>query len=71
MFPSVGDVVQVYSGKFGRAIIFTETKREANELGLNDAVKVETQVMHGDIEQKQREITLKVWCYYDAERDSN
>lgn len=57
----IGDVVQVYSGKFGRAIIFTETKRDANELGLNDAVKVETQVLHGDIEQKQREITLKAF----------
>lgn len=57
----IGDVVQVYSGRFGRAIIFTETKREANELALNDAVKVETQVLHGDIEQKQREITLKAF----------
>lgn len=41
-------------------MVFTETKKEANELGLSDALKVETQVLHGDIEQRQREITLKV-----------
>nr|XP_039269918.1 nucleolar RNA helicase 2-like isoform X1 [Styela clava] len=57
----IGDVVQVYSGRFGRAIVFTETKRDANELALNDSVKVESQVLHGDIEQRQREITLKAF----------
>eukprot|EP01135_Chromosphaera_perkinsii_P012096 Nk52_evm34s2579 gene=Nk52_evmTU34s2579 len=51
------DVVKVYSGGHGRTIIFTETKREANELTI-DAFNNECQVLHGDIPQKQRETTI-------------
>uniref|UniRef100_A0A8C2SDY4 RNA helicase n=1 Tax=Capra hircus TaxID=9925 RepID=A0A8C2SDY4_CAPHI len=50
----IGDVIRVYSGFQGRTIIFCETKKEAQELSQNDA-----QSLHGDIPQKQREITLK------------
>ena len=39
-------------------MIFTSTKKEANELALNSVLKQETQVLHGDINQTQREITL-------------
>lgn len=47
-------------GSAGRAIIFTETKNEANELALGDELGKNTcQVLHGDIAQKQREITLQ------------
>ena len=53
--------MQVYSGMFGRTMVFTSTKHEANELALNSAIKQDCQVLHGDIPQKQREITLKVW----------
>ena len=49
---------KVYSGAHGRAMIFTSTKKEANELALNSVLKQETQVLHGDINQTQREITL-------------
>ncbi len=52
--------VQVYSGAHGRAMVFTSTKNEANELALNSGLKQDCQVLHGDIPQKQREITLKV-----------
>ena len=52
--------MQVYSGAHGRAMVFTATKQEANELALNSALKQECQVLHGDIPQRQREITLKV-----------
>ncbi|CAG5854523.1 unnamed protein product [Menidia menidia] len=55
----IGDVIQVYSGRHGRTIIFCETKKEANELSLNASIKQSTQCLHGDIPQKQREITLK------------
>ncbi|XP_025059354.1 nucleolar RNA helicase 2, partial [Alligator sinensis] len=55
----IGDVIQVYSGSHGRTIIFCETKKEANELALNTSIKQDAQVLHGDIPQKQREITLK------------
>ncbi|XP_041920943.1 nucleolar RNA helicase 2 [Alosa sapidissima] len=55
----IGDVVRVYSGSHGRSIIFCETKKEANELAMHSAVKQSCQSLHGDIPQKQREITLK------------
>jgi len=42
----------------GRTIIFASTKKEANELTLNDVLRQECQVLHGDIPQKQREMTL-------------
>lgn len=55
----ISDVINVYSGMFGRTMVFTSTKHEANELALNAAIKQDCQVLHGDIPQKQREITLK------------
>uniref|UniRef100_A0A8C9U0M4 RNA helicase n=1 Tax=Scleropages formosus TaxID=113540 RepID=A0A8C9U0M4_SCLFO len=55
----IGDVIQVYSGSHGRTIVFCETKKEATELSLNTSIKQNTQSLHGDIPQKQREITLK------------
>ncbi|XP_058652306.1 LOW QUALITY PROTEIN: nucleolar RNA helicase 2 [Onychostoma macrolepis] len=55
----IGDVVQVYSGSHGRTIVFCETKREATELSMNTSIKQSAQSLHGDIPQKQREITLK------------
>ena len=55
----LGDIVSVYGkGNNGRTIIFVETKGEANELCLNDKLK-DSQVIHGDIAQKQREISLQ------------
>ncbi|XP_012306850.1 nucleolar RNA helicase 2 [Aotus nancymaae] len=55
----IGDVIRVYSGHQGRTIIFCETKKEAQELSQNSAIKQDAQSLHGDIPQKQREITLK------------
>uniref|UniRef100_A0A665UUI6 RNA helicase n=1 Tax=Echeneis naucrates TaxID=173247 RepID=A0A665UUI6_ECHNA len=55
----IGDVIQVYSGSHGRTIVFCETKKEANELSLNASIKQSAQSLHGDIPQKQRELTLK------------
>uniref|UniRef100_H3D8F9 RNA helicase n=1 Tax=Tetraodon nigroviridis TaxID=99883 RepID=H3D8F9_TETNG len=55
----IGDVIRVYSGSHGRAIVFCETKKEANELALNASIKQNAQSLHGDIPQKQRETTLK------------
>ena len=51
---------QVYSGRHGRTMIFTQTKADANELALNSHLKTDCRVLHGDIAQKQRELTLKV-----------
>ncbi|KAI8853291.1 P-loop containing nucleoside triphosphate hydrolase protein [Chytridium lagenaria] len=58
----LGDIVAVYgrTGGSGRTIIFVETKGEANELGLNEKLSsFGTQVLHGDVQQKQREIAIQ------------
>ncbi|KAJ8364984.1 hypothetical protein SKAU_G00138150 [Synaphobranchus kaupii] len=55
----IGDVVQVYSGSHGRTIVFCETKKDATELSMNASIKQDAQLLHGDIPQKQREMTLK------------
>ncbi|XP_071808776.1 nucleolar RNA helicase 2-like [Asterias amurensis] len=55
----ISDVIRIYSGINGRIMVFCETKAEANELSMNPAMKVDAQVLHGDIAQNQREITLK------------
>ncbi|KAJ3078028.1 Nucleolar RNA helicase 2 [Quaeritorhiza haematococci] len=56
----LGDIVAVYGrgSSGGRTIIFVETKGEANELALNEKLK-DSQVIHGDIVQKQREISMQ------------
>ena len=60
-------LLQVYSGAHGRTMIFTRTKAEANELALSSSLKQDCQVLHGDIQQKQREITLKVHLQHTME----
>ncbi|NWR59102.1 DDX21 helicase, partial [Bucorvus abyssinicus] len=55
----LGDIIQVYSGSSGRTIVFCETKKEANELAMSASLKQDAQSLHGDIPQKQREVTLK------------
>ncbi|KAJ3101833.1 Nucleolar RNA helicase 2, partial [Phlyctochytrium planicorne] len=55
----LGDIVTIY-GKGGRTIVFVETKGEANELGLHPKLaSLGTQVLHGDVMQKQREIAIQ------------
>lgn len=55
---AIGDLVLVYGGSHCRTIIFTDTKEEANEVALKGQLKIECQVLHGDIPQKQREVTF-------------
>ena len=55
----IADIVNLYGGRHGRTIIFCETKKEANEILLKANLKQETQVLHGDIPQKQREVTFQ------------
>lgn len=56
---AIGDVVLVYGGAHCRTIIFTDTKEEANDIMLNGQLKMDMQVLHGDIPQNQREVTFK------------
>ena len=62
--------MQVYSGSHGRALVFTQTKQDADELAVSPSLSQDARVLHGDIVQKQREVTLKVgdehvsWALY-------
>ncbi|EKX55400.1 hypothetical protein GUITHDRAFT_57670, partial [Guillardia theta CCMP2712] len=58
---TIGDIVLCYAGSHGKTIIFTETKKEANELALDDAIKQDCAVLHGDIAQAQRETTFQAF----------
>jgi hypothetical protein len=53
------DVLAVYGGPGIKTIIFSDTKAEANELTLGSGFASECQVLHGDIAQSQREITMQ------------
>ena len=54
----LADLVTVY-GKGAKAICFTQTKREADEVTAALGRRMATEVLHGDIAQAQRERTLK------------
>ena len=55
----MADILICY-GNNGQTIVFTQTKAEANQLLLSDKMsKTNIEVMHGDIAQNQREVTLK------------
>eukprot|EP00002_Diphylleia_rotans_P018435 TRINITY_DN3569_c0_g1_i1.p1 TRINITY_DN3569_c0_g1~~TRINITY_DN3569_c0_g1_i1.p1 ORF type:complete len:721 (+),score=180.81 TRINITY_DN3569_c0_g1_i1:65-2227(+) len=53
----VADLVKFYAGSFRRTIIFTDTKAEANEVAQHSGMDG-CQVLHGDIPQNQREVTM-------------
>ena len=55
------DVLAVYGGNGIKTIIFAETKAEANELALNSGFSGHCQVLHGDIAQAQREVTMQAY----------
>ena len=54
---TIADIVKVY-GKGGQCIVFADTKAEANDLLVNSSLSESCQVLHGDIVQSQRELTL-------------
>lgn len=56
---AIGDIVKLYGGDHCRTIVFTDTKDEANNILLNGQLKMDLQVLHGDIPQNQREVTFK------------
>lgn len=55
----LGDIVQVYSGSHGRTIVFCDSKLEAHELSTNCSLKQSAKALHGDLQQKEREVILK------------
>ena len=48
-----------FYGGTGRIIVFTSTKADANSLKATDEINHDVEVMHGDIAQNTREVTIK------------
>ncbi|KAL7001603.1 RNA helicase [Sarracenia purpurea var. burkii] len=53
----LSDLVTVYA-KGGKAIVFTQTKRDADEVSVALTNSIASEALHGDISQHQRERTL-------------
>ncbi|KAJ9538258.1 hypothetical protein OSB04_030991 [Centaurea solstitialis] len=53
----LADLVTVYA-KGGKTIVFTQTKRDADEVSLALTNSITSEALHGDISQHQRERTL-------------
>ncbi|CAA7017200.1 unnamed protein product [Microthlaspi erraticum] len=53
----LSDLITVYA-KGGKTIVFTQTKRDADEVSLALSNILPTEALHGDISQHQRERTL-------------
>ncbi|XP_074301689.1 DEAD-box ATP-dependent RNA helicase 3, chloroplastic-like [Silene latifolia] len=53
----LSDVITVYA-KGGKTIVFTQTKRDADEVSLALSNSIPSEALHGDISQHQRERTL-------------
>tara|TARA_B110000208_G_scaffold110744_1_gene136839 strand:+ start:661 stop:2046 length:1386 start_codon:yes stop_codon:yes gene_type:complete len=61
--PSViNDMLTVHAdGGESRAIVFCDTKKDCNELSVDSRLKYDCRTLHGDIPQKQREVTMKAF----------
>jgi ATP-dependent RNA helicase DDX21 len=55
---TLADILVIYGGN-AQTIVFCPTKAEANSLLLSDKINKSIEVMHGDIAQNQREVTLQ------------
>ncbi|TVU44322.1 hypothetical protein EJB05_03758 [Eragrostis curvula] len=53
----LSDLITVYA-KGGKTIVFTKTKRDADEVSLALSNSIASEALHGDISQHQRERTL-------------
>ncbi|GMP63544.1 hypothetical protein CsSME_00025183 [Camellia sinensis var. sinensis] len=53
----LSDLIMVYA-KGGKAIVFTQTKRDADEVSMTLTSSIPSEALHGDISQHQRERTL-------------
>jgi superfamily II DNA/RNA helicase len=58
---ALNDVLQAYGGSNCRTIIFTERKADANNIKSQGVITVDSQVLHGDIPQRQRESTFQAF----------
>eukprot|EP00443_Scrippsiella_acuminata_P021586 CAMPEP_0115172046 /NCGR_PEP_ID=MMETSP0270-20121206/2615_1 /TAXON_ID=71861 /ORGANISM="Scrippsiella trochoidea, Strain CCMP3099" /LENGTH=710 /DNA_ID=CAMNT_0002584829 /DNA_START=39 /DNA_END=2168 /DNA_ORIENTATION=+ len=57
---TLADLCKVHAGAFGKTLVFTDTKKECDELAQNATlVSMGAGVLHGDIPQKVREVTME------------
>jgi ATP-dependent RNA helicase DDX21 len=56
---TLADILMCYGGLHGKTIVFAQTKADANSVMLSDKVTHGVEVLHGDIAQNQREVTLQ------------
>ncbi|CAK0843263.1 unnamed protein product [Prorocentrum cordatum] len=55
----IGDLCKVHAGFFGKTLVFTDTKKECDELAANEKLAaLGAGVLHGDIGQNQREAVM-------------
>lgn len=57
----IADVVLVHSGLNNKSLIFCPTKKMANNIIESDKIKTDVGILHGDIPQKQREVTMSMF----------
>ena len=55
---TIADLILCYGGKNKSTLVFVNTKKECSDLMISDKIKEEVQIIHGDINQAQREATL-------------
>jgi len=58
---TIADVVTVYAGSNQKTIIFCPRKQTVNEILNTNKIKGEVGVIHGDIPQKQREVSMNLF----------
>lgn len=55
----MSDLIKMYCRPTGRCIIFSDTKASCDELSNSSLLQHSSRVLHGDIPQKTREVTLE------------
>jgi len=55
---TIADLILCYGGRNKSTLVFVNTKKECSDLMISDKIKEEVQIIHGDINQAQREATL-------------
>mmetsp|Transcript_118620 Transcript_118620/g.332173 ORF Transcript_118620/g.332173 Transcript_118620/m.332173 type:complete len:694 (+) Transcript_118620:65-2146(+) len=57
---TLADLCKVHAGAFGKTLVFTDTKKECDELAQNATlVGMGAGILHGDIPQNSREVTME------------
>lgn len=58
---TIADVITVYAGANNKSIVFCPRKQTVNDILSTNKIKSEVAVIHGDIPQKQREVSMNLF----------